>query len=146
ITKHFGSLPRPTRKLDKTWTEEPAQDGERLVALRRVGDVSAVGAAYHIPAGSHEENAALQVLANILSTRPSGRLYKALVETKKATSASADAGRDHDPTLLELDATVPKGNSLEEARDLLIATAEEVGVKGLSPEDVKRATQQNPKA
>jgi zinc protease len=146
ITKHFGSIPRPTRKLDKTWTEEPAQDGERLVTLRRVGDVSAVGAAYHIPAGSHEENASLQVLANILSTRPSGRLYKALVETKKAASASAFAGREHDPGLFSLDAEVPRDNSLEEVRDILIATAEEIGAKGVTEEEVNRAKQQILKA
>src|SRR5438034_9281150 len=40
ITKYASSIPRPTRKLDPTWTEEPAQDGERFVTLRRVGDVS----------------------------------------------------------------------------------------------------------
>ena len=49
VTKHFGSIPRPARKLDKTWTEEPPQDGERMVTLRRVGDVSVVGVAYHAP-------------------------------------------------------------------------------------------------
>src|SRR5580765_8671213 len=37
ITKHFGSIPKPTRKLDDTYTEEPPQDGERVVVLRRVG-------------------------------------------------------------------------------------------------------------
>src|SRR5437867_3927145 len=146
ITKHFGSIPRPTRKLDKTWTEEPAQDGERVVTLRRVGDVSAVGVAYHIPAGSHEENASLQVFANILSTRPSGRLYKALVETKKASSASAFAGREHDPGLFSLDAEVPRDNSLEEVRDILIATTEEIGAKGVTEEEVNRARQQILKA
>ena len=146
VTKHFGSIPRPMRKLDATWTEEPPQDGERLVTLRRVGDVGAVGVAYHIPAGSHEENAALQVLANILSTRPSGRLYKALVETKKASSASAFAGREHDPGLLSLDAEVPRDNSLEEVRDLLISTAEVIGAKGVTDEEVNRAKQQILKA
>jgi len=146
ITKHFGSIPRPARKLDTTWTEEPAQDGERAVTLRRVGDVSAVGVAYHIPAGPHEENASLQVLANILSTRPSGRLYKALVETKKASSASAFAGREHDPGLFSLDAEVPRDNSLEEVRDLLIATTEEIGAKGVTEEEVNRARQQILKA
>src|SRR3954453_16984789 len=146
ITKHFGPIPRPTRKLDATWTEEPAQDGERLVTLRRVGDVSAVGVAYHIPAGSHEENAALQVLANILSTRPSGRLYKALVETKKAASASAFAGREHDPGLFNLNAEVPRDNSLEEVRGILIATTEEIGAKGVTEEEVNRARQQILKA
>src|SRR6266516_2646189 len=34
IQKYFGSIPRPARKLDNTWTEEPAQDGARLVSLR----------------------------------------------------------------------------------------------------------------
>src|SRR5712691_7442442 len=65
VQKYFGVIPRPERKLDNTYTEEPPQDGERVVTLRRVGDVAAVGVAYHIPAGPHEEHAALQVLANI---------------------------------------------------------------------------------
>src|SRR5215469_14940464 len=60
VTKYFGVLPRPARKLDATWTEEPPQDGERSVTLRRVGDVSAIGVAYHVPAGSHDDNAPLQ--------------------------------------------------------------------------------------
>ena len=92
MQKYFGAIPRPERKLEHTYTEEPPQDGERLVILRRVGDVGVVGVAYHIPAGPHEDSPALQVLANILSTQPSGRLYKALVETKKAASVSAYAG------------------------------------------------------
>ena len=42
VQKYFGAIPRPTRKLDTTWTEEPAQDGERQVTLRRVGDNGAI--------------------------------------------------------------------------------------------------------
>jgi len=146
ITKSFGVLPRPARKLEATWTEEPAQDGERFVTLRRVGDVSVIGAAYHIPAGAHEDNAALQVLANILSTRPSGRLYKALVETKKAASASAGARREHDPGLFMADAEVPRDNSLDEVREILLSTVESIGSQGVLPEEVTRAKQQILKA
>jgi zinc protease len=142
VAKYFGVLPRPTRKLDATWTEEPAQDGERFVTLRRVGDVSAIGVGYHIPAGSHEDNAALQVLANILSTQPSGRLYKALIETKKAASASAFAARQHDPGLFMVDAEVPHGGSLDELRDGLLSTIENVGSQGVTQEEVNRARQQ----
>jgi len=145
-TKYFGNIPRPTRELDKTWTEEPAQDGERAVMLRRVGDLAAVGVAYHIPSGAHEENATLQVLANILDTRPAGRFYEALLETKKATSASAYAGREHDPGLFVVDATVAKSGSPEELRDLLIATTEQVATKGVTQEEVNRAKQQILKA
>ena len=91
ISKYFGSLPRPDRKLSATYTEEPPQDGQRVVTLRRVGDVGLVGLLYHIPAGAHPEYPAVHVLASILGSEPSGRLYKALVETKKAASVSASA-------------------------------------------------------
>src|SRR5499427_6885353 len=37
VADTMGKLPRPTRKLDQTYTVEPAQDGERFVELRRVG-------------------------------------------------------------------------------------------------------------
>src|SRR3954466_13028345 len=42
VEKYFGPIPRPSRKLDTTYTEEPPQDGERMVSLRRVGDVAAI--------------------------------------------------------------------------------------------------------
>jgi zinc protease len=142
IQKYFGAIPRPTRKLENTWTEEPPQDGERQVILRRVGDVGAVELAYHMPAGPHPEMAALQVLANILNTQPSGRLYKALVETKKAASASASARGEHDPGLFSVDAEVTRDGSLEEVRDLLISTVEQVAAQGVTAEEVNRAKQQ----
>ena len=146
VQKTFGAIPRPTRKLDKTWTEEPAQDGERTVVLRRVGDISAIGVAYHIPAAPNEEVASLQVLASILSTRPSGRLYKALVETKKAAGVSAFAGAEHDPGLMGMDAEVPRDGSLDEVRDLLISTVEKIGETGVTSEEVNRARTQMLKA
>ncbi len=146
VEKYFGAIPRPQRKLATTYTEEPAQDGERAIMLRRVGDVPAIAMAYHIPAAGHEDSAALQVLANILSTQPSGRLYKGLVETKKAASASAYAGAEHDPGLFMVDAEVPRGSSAEEVRDLLIDIVEQVGGKGVATEEVNRARQQILKA
>jgi zinc protease len=142
VQKYFSPIPRPERKLATTWTEEPPQDGERQVVLRRVGDVSAVGIAYHIPAAPHPDTAALQVLASILSTHPSGRLYKALIETKKAASASAFAGRQHDPGLMSVDAEVPRDSSLDEVRDILISTVEQIGQNGVTAEEVNRAKQQ----
>jgi zinc protease len=146
IHRHFGPIPRPQRQLDTTYTEEPEQDGERLVTLRRVGNVGAVGAVYHVPAGPHPEFPALQVLANILSTQPSGRLYKALVEAKKATSAVAFARAMHDPGVLTLQAEVPRDGTLEDVRDTLIATVEEIGTTGVTAEEVQRARQQILKA
>src|SRR5262249_47183840 len=120
ITKYFGALPRPERQLDTTYTEEPAQDGERTVVLRRVGTVGAVGAVYHIPAAAHEDFAPLEVLASLLTDEPSGRLYKALVESKRATSVQAAAAGYHDPGLLEVMAQVDHGTPAEGVRDALL--------------------------
>lgn len=141
IEQYFGALPKPTRKLDKTYTDEPAQDGERTVNLRRVGDVGLVGALYHIPSGGHPENAPLDVLANVLSSAPSGRLYKALVESGKATSVYSNATSWHDAGVFELEAEVRRESSLDEVRDTMLKTAENVGSEGVTTEELQRAVQ-----
>ena len=89
VAQTCGAIARPTRKLDATYTVEPAQDGERYVELRRVGDNPAVMVAWHAPALSHPDSAALEVLTGVLSgggRGGTGRLYKALVDNKKAVS------------------------------------------------------------
>ena len=139
IQKHFGAIPKPDRNLDATYTEEPEQDGERLVTLRRVGDVALVGIAWHIPAGPHPDFPPLQVLANILDNEPSGKAYKELVQTKKASSVSTFARGQHDPGLFFADAEVPKDQPLDEVKDKLISIVEEVGEKGVTDEEVNRS-------
>ncbi len=139
IEKYFGAIPRPKRTLDTTYTEEPAQDGERSVTLRRVGDVGLVAAVYHVPAGPHEDIAALDILGSILGNTPSGRLYKALVETHKATGIAADVSSWHDPGVFELFAEVRKEDSLDDALAILIATAENVAETPITAEEVDRA-------
>ena len=84
VAQEFGPLPRPDRtganQIFPTYTAEPAQDGERTVSLQRVGDVQIAMAAFHVPAGSHEDFAAAKVLNHILGNEPAGRLYTNLVE------------------------------------------------------------------
>ncbi len=142
IEKYFGALPAPKRKLDKTYTEEPPQDGERSVILRRVGELGIVAAYYHVPAGGHPDNAVLDVLANCLASAPAGRLYKALVETKLATDVSAGNVSWHDPGVFMVQAEVRKGDSLDTVRDKMLEIIESAGNKPFSEEDVERAKQQ----
>ncbi len=49
IVKYFGILESPKTPINRTYTVEPAQDGERTTVVRRVGDSQLVGAVYHIP-------------------------------------------------------------------------------------------------
>jgi zinc protease len=139
IQTTFGRIPRPERTLPHTYTEEPAQDGERTVTLRRVGDTQMTALAYHIPAGSHSDYPAVAMLALILGDEPSGRLYKALVEGKKATSVRCDAFQLAEPGAVYVSAEARMDQSIEEARDELIRVTESAGRTAPTPEEVDRA-------
>ncbi len=139
IVKHFGPVKKPEQTLDETYTEEPAQDGERTVVLRRVGTIGVVGAVYHIPAGAHQDFAAVEVLATMLTMEPSGQLYQGLVKTKKATDASAFAMGFHDPGVLEVSVKVDKNQPIEAVRDSLLEILDKVGTDKLTEAEVDRA-------
>ncbi len=128
IQKYFAPIPKPTRTLRRTYTSEPTQDGERTVTLRRVGDLQYVAAAWHIPSGADADYAAVEMAARIFSDQPSGRLYKALVETKKAASAAMFPFQLKDPGIVYAQASVRMEQSLEEARKTLLETVD--GIKG----------------
>lgn len=136
--KYLGSIPRPKRKLDDTYTEEPPQDGERNVVLRRVGTVGSVGVAYHIPSASHPDWAPLNLLGGILSQSPNGRLYQALVESKIATSANARAGNEHDPGLFTVSAQTEPANT-ENAKNVLLKVMENLSSGPFSVDEVEKA-------
>jgi zinc protease len=136
--KHLGAIPRPERKLDDTYTEEPAQDGERTVVLRRVGSVGSVGAAYHIPSAAHADWAPLSLLAGLLTQQPNGRIYKALVESRKATGANASAGNNHDPALFTASAQAESGQ-LDAVRDILLRTLEDLPAVPFRTDEVEKA-------
>ena len=139
IKEVFGAISKPARKLIPTYTEEPAQDGEREVVLRRTGDIQAVTALYHIPAGSHPDFAAVEVLTSILSDTPSGRLHKALVETKKAISTSGFTFQLHDPGVAVFSAQVRKEGSLDDAEKIMLDVIGGVVKAPPSKEEVDRA-------
>jgi zinc protease len=138
IAKDFGSIPKPTRTIEKTYTVEPTQDGERSVTLRRVGDSQGLVALYHVPAGSHPDAAALEVLAGILGDSPSGRLYKALVDNKKAVGASMGMEELHDPGFIMASAKLKLDQSLDDARQTLLKIVEGVGSEAPTKEEVER--------
>ncbi len=145
IAEKFGAIRKPVRSLDRgnmiypTYTAEPVQDGERSVTLRRVGDIQAVVAAYHIPAGTHKDYAAVEVLTQILGDQPSGRLYKALVEKKLAADVAATSLQLKEPGLFGAYANVRLTQSLDSASRALLATLDGVTTAPPTKEEVERA-------
>src|SRR6516225_305416 len=159
IADSMGKLPRPSRVLDQTYTVEPPQDGERFVALRRVGEGQNLVVAFHAVSASHPDSAAIEVLAAIMNgdgggrggrggrgggrggrggAPNEGRVAKALVDTKLAESANMGFRQLHDPGLIQISASLNKDQSLDAARDAVYRVLEDVVKNPPTKEEVDR--------
>ena len=138
INEKFGKIPKPSRELPRNYTVEPVQDGERQVTLRRIGDSQYLIAGYHIPPGSHPDAAAITILGRILADAPSGRLYKSLVETKKATSVFNFGFQNKEPGYLLFGAQLDKAGDLNAARDTMLPVIEQFTKTPPTKDEVER--------
>jgi zinc protease len=139
VKNYFAVIPRPERRLEPTYTEEPAQDGERMVTLRRVGDVALAATLYHIPAGGHPDFPAIDVLSTIMTSEPAGRLYESLVKRRVAASVFGMTFALHDPGTLLFMAEATQGTDGTALVQSLIESCEGTAEKAFTPEEVERA-------
>ncbi len=139
VNKTFGKIKKPERKLPSFYTRDPIQDGERELVLRRTGGEQVVAAAYKIPPGTHEDFAALNVLASILGSAPSGRLHKNLVEQNLATTTWAWPNQQRDASLIYFNAAADLNTDLKKTQESLINTLEQLSKTPITEKEVERA-------
>jgi zinc protease len=139
VREFFGPLPKPTRTLPPTYTQEPVQDGERQVTLRRVGGTPLIYMAYHMPAGSDPDFAAVEMLAIVLGDTPAGRLHKRLVEKQLAAQAFAGPEGLAEPGHLILGASLGPGQDVDKARAEMTAAVESLFSNPITAEELERA-------
>jgi zinc protease len=145
VNRKFGTIPRPVRSLARgnllypTYTRDPVQDGERMVTVRRTGDVQLIMAAHHVPALAHADNAAVQVLSQVLAASPNGRLYTRLVDGKLAANVLGFTFDLREPTLLLLGAQLTKEQSADVARAAMLATIDSMRSTPVTATEVERA-------
>lgn len=133
IRRTFGEIP-PGPTPPSLRTREPAQEGERRLILKRPGGATAyLHVAYHGPAASHPDLAALLVVDGLLSGFKSvvpfdqagggrsSRLYRALVETGLASEVSSSIIPGRDPTLFRIMATVRAGGEVAAVEESALA-------------------------
>ena len=139
VEKHFGPIARPAQPMPALYTDEPTQDGERQVTLRRVGDTQLLATLYRVPAGSHPDYPALDVLVGILGTPATGRLHRALVQKGLASGAWGWEAALHDPGYASFGATLSKDADPAAAREALIATVEGFAAEPVRAEEVEQS-------
>jgi zinc protease len=143
IRKTFGRVPRgpDVPELD---VSEPEQIGGRSFELKKEAHLPFVFAGYHVPNYRHPDGYALGVLANILSSGKSSRLYQSLVYEKKL---ALGAGGSYDA--LSTDAKlfyfygVPlPGRSIEELQKALFAEVDRLKMEPVSDRELEKAKNQ----
>lgn len=139
VHQSFGAIPKPKRVLPRLYTLDPAQDGERLINVRRVGGTPLLYAGYHTPPGGHADNAALELLELIFGDAPAGRLHKRLVEARLASSVGAENFSFHDPSAALFVAVLGAEHDVDKARDAMLGTLESVAREPITAEELERA-------
>jgi zinc protease len=138
VNKYFSKISRPQRELQELYTEEPIQDGERQVTIRRTGDVQLVASMYRTPAGFDPQYPATAVLTNVLADPTSGRLHKALVKNKLAASSSGFSFQWGEPGVAIFLAEVGKDKDIEPTKEALLKALEDFK-DPITDEEVMRA-------
>jgi len=131
---------------------EPDQEGERRVIVRRPGPLPHFLTAYHAPAVGSPDVFPLIVLDALLSGAGamgmsgggaslgrSSRLYRALVETELASSASSGFGLMRDPYLFSLSAGLRPSVAIEEVERVAFAEIDRLRDELPSDEEMARA-------
>ena len=139
VGRTFGAIPRPAHKLPEFYTQEPTQDGERSVVLRRAGDSQLVEVLYRVPAGSHPDYPTVDILTSLLGDVPTGRLHRALVQKGLASSVWGSERALHDPGFAYFGASLAKDASIDAARDALLGVVEALKTHPVEPAEVERA-------
>ncbi len=139
INKYFGKIKRPERKIQALYTQEPIQDGERQVTIRRPGDVQLVAAMYRIPAGTHEDYAAVGILTDILADPKSGRLHKDVVKNKLAASTFGFPFQWAEPGIVTFMGQVAKDKDIKATQTAFLKTLENIKDAPITQDEVARA-------
>jgi zinc protease len=162
VAQYFGAHTATPAPIPEVYTDEPPQEGERRIVIRRAGELAHVQIAYRTPAVlgqtrvlSNAELAAraaappadndiypLVILAAALAHGLTSRLYQALVETQLAVSVNCNCDQFRDPGLFNVYATVNEGVEARAVEEAILKELSRVADEGLTAAEVEKAQQQ----
>lgn len=140
--REFGSFERSPHPIPQVITQEPRQEGERRVTVRRPGQVGIVQVAYMRPGSLHPDFIPMDVIATLLSNGVNSPLYKALVETGLASDVNAWNFTFHDPYPLIVEATVAPGKNHAEVEAAIKNVLYSLASQGVTEAELAKTREQ----
>ena len=143
IEKYFGSMPKGTAPDQKRDKDGP-QLGERKVFVKKEAQLPYLLMGYHVPNLTSPDSYVLEVIAEILSSGKSSRLYKELVHDKQLV-LDVDADNSllsHDPDLFNLSAEPLPGKDVTEVEKTLDKEIERLKTEPVNAHELQKAKNQ----
>jgi len=138
IKKYFGIHTKSPKPFPPLYTQEPKQEGERRVLVKRVG-TDMICVAHKIPNAHHADMPALVMLASIMSEDKTSRLYKTFVDKALATNVTVYPYQLHDDALFLTFITLTEKLAHEKAEKLLKEEYSKIATTGVSALEIKQA-------
>lgn len=142
VSRAFGGIPRaePPPPVD---AQEPPQDGERRVVVRRVAELPAVLIGYHAVRATDADQPALDVAAGILSGGDSARLDRDIVrERELATTIMVDSGGGIDPDLFSFYAQARPGKTTAQIEARIDAAIAQMASTPVTEDELRKTKRQ----
>ncbi|MCE9673030.1 insulinase family protein [Myxococcus stipitatus] len=126
--------PEPVR------TQEPVQQGERRVVVKKVSQSPLLQLAYHGISANDADAEALTLLLSVLGEGDSSRLHRRLVEEERvALRATTMYSGGFDPSLVWVTADLPPGGDLARVEALLTEELARVAKDGITDAELTKA-------
>ncbi len=140
IRKYFEDIPSQPPPPAPDMTEPPQTQEKRLVLDDRLARLTRIDAVYHIPSGAHADYPALEVLAMVLSSGRSSRLYERIVRQQQlAAQIVAAAGEARGPGLFRVQALVAPGKRAADVEAAADAEIERVKTGPIEEWEMEKA-------
>lgn len=136
--KYFAPIPAqaPPREVK---TVEPLQKGERRVYVHKASvSTPNVMLGYHVPATTHADYYALDLLSSILTSGNSSRLYQGLVEQQVAIEVETYMPMSFDPNLFYVMGVANPGITATELEKSMISEINRVAREGVTQHELDK--------
>jgi len=142
VSRHFGDIPNPGPP-PALKVQEPPQRGERRAVVKKVSQVEALFAGFHMVGMGHPDIYPLNLLGYILSGGRSSRFYQEFVRVGKAVDLEVELAPPpfsaQDPDLLVITAVAAPGQPLGELEEALWVALQRLQDEGVTPAELARA-------
>jgi zinc protease len=142
VQRYFGGIPSPGTPAPVE-AQEPPQRGERRAVLKKVAQVEAFFAGFHIVGLHHPDVYPLNLLATILAGGKSSRFYQEFVRPGRAVDMDVELASppwtSMAPDLMAIVAVAAPGQSLPELEAASWEQLERLKTEGVQPLELARA-------